>query len=205
MLQLDAVPAGTMDILEFLANQPCLKDFYLVGGTSLALQIGHRLSVDLDFFTSHKKNINDIENELLFLDGFKLNNKNNYALFAEFKGVKVDILNYPYKFIADPIKYNGITLCGKDDICAMKLKTAMNRGAKKDFYDIYFLLQEYSLNQMFTLFEKKYTNIEPNAIIRSLTYFEDAEENETPVLLKEVSLTWEKVKETIVNHVRRMV
>jgi predicted nucleotidyltransferase component of viral defense system len=205
MLQLDAVPAGTMDILEFLANQPCLKDFYLVGGTALALQIGHRLSVDLDFFTSHKKNINDIESELLFLDGFKLNTKNNYALFAEFKGVKVDILNYPYKFIAEPIKHNGITLCSKEDICAMKLKTVMNRGAKKDFYDIYFLLQEFSLTKMFELFEKKYTNIEPNAIIRSLTYFEDAEESENPVLLKEVSLTWEKVKETIVNYVRRMV
>jgi len=164
MLQLDAVPTGTLDILDFLANQSCLKDFYLVGGTVLALQIGHRLSVDLDFFTSNKKNINDIESELLFLDGFKLNTKNNYALFAEFKGVKVDILNYPYKFIAEPIKYNGITLCNKEDICAMKLKTDMNRGAKKYFYAIYFLLQEFSLTKMFKLFEKKYTNIEPNAI-----------------------------------------
>ncbi|MEO8761752.1 MAG: nucleotidyl transferase AbiEii/AbiGii toxin family protein [Bacteroidia bacterium] len=205
MLQLDAVPAGTMDILEIIANQPCLKDFYLVGGTSLALQIGHRLSVDLDFFTSDKKNITDIESELLFLDGFKLSSKNNYALFAEFKGVKVDILNYPYKFISEPIKHNGITLCNKEDICAMKLKTAMNRGAKKDFYDIYFLLQEYTLTQMFELFEKKYTNIEPNAIIRSLTYFEDAEESETPVLLKEVSLTWEKVKQTIISETRKIV
>lgn len=205
MLQLDAVPTGTMDILEFLANQSCLKDFYLVGGTALALQIGHRLSVDLDFFTSYKKNIYDIEGELLFLDGFKLNTKNNYALFAEFKGVKVDILNYPYKFIADPITHNGITLCNKEDICAMKLKTAMNRGAKKDFYDIYFLLQEFSLTKMFELFEKKYTNIEPNAIVRSLTYFEDAEETENPVLLKEVSLTWEKVKETIVSETRKIV
>jgi predicted nucleotidyltransferase component of viral defense system len=205
MLQLDAVPTGTMDILVFLAKQPCLQDFYLVGGTSLALQIGHRLSVDLDFFTSHKKNISDIEHELLFLDGIKVNAKSNYALFAEFKGIKVDILNYPYKFISDPIKYNGITLCGKDDICAMKLKTVMNRGAKKDFYDIYFLLQEYSLTEMMELFKRKYANIEPNAIIRSLTYFEDAEAHENPVLLKEVSLSWEKVKQTIVSETRKIV
>lgn len=205
MLQTDAVPAGTMDILRFLANQSCLQDFYLVGGTSLALQIGHRLSVDLDFFTSDKKNINEIEHELLFLDGIKITGKNNYSLFAEFKGAKVDILLCPYKFIAEPILFDGITLCGKDDICAMKLKTAMNRGAKKYFYDIYFLLQEYSLGTMMELFEKKYTNIEPNAIIRSLTYFEDAEEHENPVLLKEVSLTWKKVKQTIVSETRKIV
>ena len=141
MLQLNAVPAGTMDILEFLANQSFLKDFYLVGDTSLALQIGHRLSIDLDFFSSQKKDITEIENELLFLDGFKLNAKNNYSIFGEYKGVKVDILNYPYQFISEPILHNGITLCNKEDICAMKLKTSMNRGAKKDFYDIYFLLQ----------------------------------------------------------------
>jgi len=205
MLQPDAVPAGTMDILKFLAKQPCLQDFYLVGGTSLALQIGHRLSVDLDFFTSHKKNISDIEHELLFLEGIKISGKNNYSLFAEFKGVKVDVLNYPYKFISEPIIFEGITLCGKDDICAMKLKTVMNRGAKKDFYDIYFLLQDYSLSKMMELFEKKYTNIEPNAIIRSLTYFEDAEGHENPVLLKELSLTWEKVKQTIVSETRKIV
>lgn len=205
MLQLDAVPTGTMDILEFLANQSCLKDFYLVGGTSLALQIGHRLSIDLDFFTSDKKNINDIEHELLFIDGIKVNAKNNYSLFLDYKGVKVDVLIYPYKFISEPIKHNGITLCNKEDICAMKLKTAMNRGAKKDFYDLYFLLQEFSLPEMFELFEKKYSNIEPNAIIRSLTYFEDAEETETPVLLKEKSLTWEKVKQTIITETRKIV
>ena len=79
----------------------------------------------------------------------------------------------------------------------MKLKTAMNRGAKKDFYDIYFLLQQTTLANMFELFEKKYTNITPVAILKSLTYFEDAEETETPVLLKEKSLTWEQVKKTI--------
>ena len=80
MLQLDAVPTGTMDILEFVANQPCLKDFYLVGGTSLALQIGHRLSVDLDFFTSQRKDINEIENELLFLEDLNYYNLAGYLI-----------------------------------------------------------------------------------------------------------------------------
>lgn len=205
MLQLDAVPAGTMDILEFFANLPCLKDFYLVGGTSLALQIGHRLSVDLDFFSDSKKDMAEIENELLFIDSVKLNKSSNYALFIEYKGVKIDILNYPYKFIGEPILHKGITLCNKEDICAMKLKTVMNRGAKKDFYDIYFLLQETPFLKMFELFQKKYANIEPIAIIKSLTYFEDAEHNENPVLLKQKTLTWEHVKQTIITETRKIV
>lgn len=197
MLQLDAVPTGTLDILEYFANLPCMKGFYLVGGTSLALQIGHRLSIDLDFFSDTKKDMLEIENELLFIEGIKLNKSSAYALFLEYKGVKIDILNYPYKFISEPILHKGITLCNIDDICAMKLKTAMNRGAKKDFYDIYFLLQQTTLANMFELFEEKYTNITPVAILKSLTYFEDAEETETPVLLKEKSLTWQQVKKTI--------
>ena len=87
----------------------------------------------------------------------------------------------------------------------MKLKTSMNRGAKKDFYDIYFLLKEYSLTTMFEFFVKKYHNIEPNAIIKSLTYFEEAHNQENPVLLKEKDLTWEKVQETIINATRDIV
>lgn len=154
MLQLDAVPAGTMDILEYFANLPCMKGFYLAGGTSLALQIGHRLSIDLDFFSDTKKDMMEIENELLFIEGVKLNKSSNYSIFLEYKGVKIDILNYPYKFICEPILYKGIALCNIEDICAMKLKIAMNRGAKKDFYDLYFLLQEISLQKMFELFEK---------------------------------------------------
>lgn len=205
MLQLNAVPAGTMDILEFLANQPCLKDFYIVGGTSLALQIGHRLSIDLDFFSSQKKNIAEIENELLFLEDFKLNAKNSYSIFGEYKGVKVDILNYPYQFISVPIRHNGITLCNKEDICAMSLESTMSRATKNLFYDIYFLLKEFSLMQMFELFVKKYHNIEPNAVIRSLTYFEDAHPQENPMLLKETSVSWEKVQETIINATRGIV
>ena len=205
MLQLNAVPAGTMDILEFLANEVCLKKFRLVGGTSLALQIGHRLSYDLDFFSDEKNNLVEIEEQLLAIEGIKLKNKSNYALFLEYKGVKIDVLNYTYKFISEPILYNGISLCHKNDICAMKLKTVMNRGAKRDFYDIYFLLKEKPFREMFDLFASKYSNIEPMAIFKSLTYFDDAEEDENPVLLQEKTLTWEKVKQTIIKETKALI
>lgn len=205
MLQPDAVPAGTMDLLEHLSVQPALKNFRLVGGTSLALQIGHRLSVDLDFFSEKKDDLQSIENELLMLEGMKLKANSAYALFFEYKGVKVDVLNYPYAFITEPVIYKTISLCHKDDIVAMKLKTIMNRGAKKDFYDLYFLLEEYDVFQFLTLFQKKYSNIESAAIYKSLLYFEDAENQESPVLLRNKSLTWEQVKKRIVEETRKLL
>ena len=176
-----------------------------MGGTSLALQIGHRLSYDLDFFSSAKNNIEVIENELLQVSGIKLKSTSSYALFLECNNIKIDIINYPYSFISPPIVFEGIKLAHKDDIVAMKLKTIMNRGAKRDFYDIYFLLQEYSLTEMFALFEKKYANIEVAAILRSLCYFEDAEPQENVVLLKQKKLSWTEVKQKIIEETRKIV
>ena len=81
MLQTNGVATRTMDLLRLIAAQPCLENFFLVGGTSLALQIGHRLSYDLDFFSSAKNNIEVIENELLQVNGIKLKSTSSYALF----------------------------------------------------------------------------------------------------------------------------
>ncbi len=174
MLQLNAVSARTLDLLRLIGKQSCLNSFYLVGGTSLALQIGHRLSYDFDFFSATKEDLQYIENELLQLPNIVLKNTSNYALFFE-----------------------NIKLANIKDIAAMKLKTIMNRGSKRDFYDIYFLLQHFTLTEMMSLFERKYANINTFAILRSLTYYEDEEVQPDIVLLKEKNLTWEQVKQTI--------
>ncbi|MDP3567294.1 nucleotidyl transferase AbiEii/AbiGii toxin family protein [Sediminibacterium sp.] len=205
MLQLNAVSARTLDLLRLVGKQKCLSDFYLVGGTSLALQIGHRLSYDFDFFSTKKSDLFLVENELLQLPNVVLKNTSEYALFMEIKNVKLDILNYPYPFLAEPILFEGIKLANKEDIAAMKLKTVMNRGSKRDFYDIYFLLHDFTLQEMIDLFEKKYKNINKFAVQRSLVYFEDAEHQEDIVLLKEKTLTWQHVKQTLINEVKKMV
>lgn len=205
MLQLDAVAPRTLDILKQLSLQPCLQNFRLVGGTSLALQIGHRISYDLDFFSEQKNDLFYIETELLQLPGLSLKNKASYVLFLMADGVKIDIMNYPYKFISPIVETENIRLAHIDDIAAMKLKTIMNCGAKRDFYDIVFLLQHYSLKQLFDLFQKKYGNIEPVAIYHSLLYFEDAEKQANPVLLKNKSLSWEQVKKRIIEETRKLL
>ncbi len=205
MLQINAVPTRTMDILKLLASQPCLESFYLVGGTALSLQIGHRLSYDLDFFSSGKNDLEMIQNELLQLDHIRLKTRSDYALFMEYESIKIDILNYGYRFIYPPVSYGNIKLANLKDIAAMKLKTIMNRGAKRDFYDIYFLLEVFSLEYMLELFRIKYENIEPIAIYKSLCYFEDAEGQEDPILLVNTALTWERVKNRMIQETKNLL
>jgi predicted nucleotidyltransferase component of viral defense system len=197
MLQFDAVEPRTLDLLRKLSDHKDLTGFRLVGGTSLALQLGHRLSIDLDFFSDKKNNLDEIEFNLSSWPSAFLQEKSSYALFYLINNIKVDILNYPYPFMFDPLQDGTIQLASVKDIISMKLKTIMNRGSKKDFYDIYFILKVYSLEAMLELFVSKYKNIEPMSLYKSLNYFEDADQDIDPVLLKEKHLTWQDIKQEI--------
>jgi predicted nucleotidyltransferase component of viral defense system len=197
MLQYNAVEPRTLDLLSKLSENPVLKDFRLVGGTSLALQLGHRLSIDLDFFSDKKNNLDEIEFELVTFQKTILREKSSYALYYFINNIKVDILNYPYPFKFKPLEEGSLRLASLEDITSMKLKTIMNRGSKKDFYDIYFILKTLSLDKMIELFVSKYTNIEPMSLYKSLNYFEDADTEADPVLLKEEYITWQHVKQEI--------
>jgi hypothetical protein len=108
MLQLNAVSARTLDLLRVVGNQKSLLDFQLVGGTALAFQIGHRLSYDFDFFCDDNADLSIVENELMQLPNVVLKSTSEHALFMEIENIKLDILNYPYKFIAAPILFDGI-------------------------------------------------------------------------------------------------
>jgi hypothetical protein len=205
MLQPDAVAARTMDLLKRLAAIPELSDYRLVEGTALALQIGHRLSYDLDFFSDQRTDLMYVESALLRQPGMRLKANSQYALFLECDGVKIDVVNYPETFTCKPILLDKIAMAARQDIAIMKMKTIMNRGFKRDFFDLYFLLEEYSITEMINFFFDKYSNIDPVALYRSLTYFEDAENNESPVLLRNKSLSWETVKATMMAEARKLV
>jgi len=117
--------------------------------------------------------------------------------------IKVDVVKYPYKLINPPITSEGIRLLSKEDIIPMKLAAVANRGSKKDFYDIYFLLHEYSLNEMVSFFEKKFSNYNNFYVMKSLTYFEDAEKDLNPKVLRKC--TWDEVKQFIQSKVQEFV
>jgi len=202
MLQYTAVIPTTLELLKFLMQKSSLAHFNLVGGTALALQIGHRLSDDLDLFTINDFNTDEIVTELEKDFNFiiVLKRTNSLILNIEYpknskQFIKVDFLKYPYKLLDSLVKFDNIRLLSIIDIIPMKLSAIANRGAKKDFYDIYFLLKKYSIKEMLELFSKKFPNTDNFYILKCLTYFNDAEEDVNPKVFKKIS--WDKVKQKI--------
>jgi predicted nucleotidyltransferase component of viral defense system len=205
MLHFAAVkPASTLAILKSLMQMETLDCFNLAGGTALALHYGHRISVDLDFFTEKEFLCDDLLSDIESNFEVKIQRKqrkNQMTLFLSNHGfpeteVKVDFLRYPYKLIDQIISVDGLRLLSPKDIAPMKLSAISNRGAKKDFFDLYKLLEEYTLQDLLNLFTLKYPNISHFMVLKSLTYFEDVENDFDPILLENVS--WNEVKAIII-------
>ena len=114
-------------------------------------------------------------------------------------GIKTDIVNYSYPWIGELLQKDDLRLAHTKDIAAMKLAAITGRGSKKDFVDLFFLLQTYSLAEMMKMYGEKYTDGSEFMVLKSLVYFEDAEEEEMPEMLMPVS--WSAIKKTITqNH-----
>lgn len=195
MLQTKTVSAELLELLKVLMKIEELKDLRLVGGTSLSLQLGHRNSIDIDLFGHFDlddfaltKLLSQFDN-VQFLSGSK-----SIKIFL-INGVKVDIVNYPYEWLDEAIVENNIRLASQKDIAAMKIAAITQRGSKKDFIDLYFLLQTYSLQDVFSFYEMKITDCNTWLALRSLAYFGDAENQPMPKMFKDIS--WETVKKTI--------
>ncbi|MFC1613315.1 nucleotidyl transferase AbiEii/AbiGii toxin family protein [Patescibacteria group bacterium] len=185
----------TKSILESLAQSGIIKDYYLAGGTALALQYGHRKSIDLDFFNQKSFNTVELRRNLTKIGKLIIVSEEKNTLNLNLANVKLSFFGYPYKIIFPFIKWNGIKLADPRDIACMKLDAVSSRGCKKDFFDLYFILKKYSLEELLEIFDKKYKGIKYNKIhiLKSLTYFFDAENEPMPVMLENVS--WRKVKD----------
>jgi predicted nucleotidyltransferase component of viral defense system len=199
MLQTDTLEKSTLDLIIRLQKIPLLDNLRLVGGTALALHLGHRKSVNLDFSGNINATGLQIADEL-FENGHKdvvvkYDTKNIKVLFVN--QIKIDVVNYRYEWLEPCIESEGVRLAGLKDIAAIKLAAITNRGTMKDFVDIYFLLQHFSLNQMLELYMQKYTDGTLFNVIRSMTYFADAEGNSMPEML--VQVQWEDIK-TFIRH-----
>jgi predicted nucleotidyltransferase component of viral defense system len=203
MLQKKAVPRAAMDVLNFLSTQYFLNDFRLVGGTALALYWGHRTSVDIDLFTDKKLSLLEIEQKLSLLEDSSQITKNPIGLTYMIKKVKCDFVTYPYRFIFDKIEEEGIRIAHIEDVIALKLGAIANRGVKKDFIDLYYILEKYSLNEVLHFYERIYKVKEHFSLLKSMTYFEDAENEITPKLLLNKDLSWKKIKKAIVQKVSK--
>jgi len=210
MLQYRALYPATLELLKKLMALPELQDFFLVGGTALALQMGHRISLDIDLFTQQdfdaRKLILKLDNQFSISDLTEESNTLNFNITYPEKSneiVKIDLIKYPYPLIKPILNVENIRLLSVEDIIPMKLSAIAGRGSKKDFYDIFYFLKTYSFDRMFKLFEKKFPNTNKFHVIKSLTYFDDAEIEPNPQTIEKI--IWNEIKNTIVNEINKML
>ncbi len=203
MLQFQTVESNTLELLRSLMQKEYLNSFVLVGGTALALQLGNRKSIDLDLFS----NTDFSSNELLIslLDDYQIvvNNQLSQTLISTINEVEVDFIKFHYPFIRPIVIIENIRMASLEDIAAMKLDAITGRGSKKDFYDLFFLLKQYSIDELFSFYTEKYPHQTTFHVARSLTYFEDAEMQPNPVVFDK-TITWEVVKQKIISSIQTL-
>ena len=203
MLYFKTIEPSTLELLRRLMQEPLLKDTRLVGGTALALQLGHRSSVDLDLFGHFS--CDDIQLRQMLASHGKIqviSSSPNVKIFT-INDVKVDIVNYDSPWIEEMVVHEDLRLASIAEIAAMKVRAIMGRGTRKDFVDIYFLLQQFSIFQIMDFYHQKYPDFNDFIAVKSLTYFDDAEQAPMPVMHDETS--WETMKELIIKCVKRLV
>ena len=195
MLHYETVDEGTLGLLKQLQSLSILSEMRLVGGTSLALQIGHRKSIDIDLFGNLSAEYENLIDELKTIGEVVplKNSKNIHSLLIN--NIKVDIVNYEYEWLTNKITTENIQLATIEDIAAMKLNAIIGRGSKKDFIDLFFILKNYSLATIMEFYTKKYNDGYTFLVLKSLTYFEDADMEEMPFMFNDID--WQTVKDNI--------
>ncbi|CAG0955181.1 hypothetical protein METP3_00452 [Methanosarcinales archaeon] len=202
------LPQNTQDLLKKLDKLARVHDLVLAGGTGLALQIGHRISVDLDYFTRKKFSTEKIFQELKQLGirpEIQEESEGSITVLAE--GTKLSIFHYPYPFVVELKNADGSPVAGIIDIASMKIIAISQRGAKRDFIDLYFILQTTPFwkiaENMIERFGQE--RINPLHIGKSLVFFDDAEIDPEPNFTGQENPTWKAVKKFFVKNVQQMV
>lgn len=195
MLHPESVDADALELLRELQQEPSLRQTRLVGGTALALQIGHRKSDDLDLFGPVPSEALELEQALRAYGAVSLTRRSRMIQVYTVRGIKVDFVDYPYPWLADAVLSDGLRLASCQDIAAMKLSAITNRGTRKDFVDLVFLLDQFSLPEMLALYRRKYADASLFPVLKSLAYFDDADEDPMPHMLK--PLDWNQAKQRI--------
>lgn len=195
MLHTKSVTPRLLDLLKFLMSQETFSHYMLVGGTSLALQTGHRVSVDIDLFGKQELDELSFSTVLKGFGNTTIVHKTPNIIIYQIDGIKLDIVNYPYPWIREFQTVDNIRLASKEDIAAMKLAAITGRGSKKHFIDLFYLLKQYSLNEMLNFYEQKYPDGSRFMVLKSLTYFDDAEQEVTPKIFD--PLDWSQIKTSI--------
>jgi hypothetical protein len=178
VLHKHTVERSVWEILTALQKESLFNPYFLVGGTALSLQLGHRISEDIDLFTQ-----GDLDKESILYHMKKkygvirITNSQNSILQLEANSVKIDLVSYPYNLLEPPFHEEGIRFLGKKDIAAMKLSAIATSGTRaKDFVDLYYLLKEMPLDSMLDYYKLKYNQNDTFHVRKSLAYFGDVDD-----------------------------
>jgi predicted nucleotidyltransferase component of viral defense system len=192
MLHYNTINTKTLALLKAIQRVDLFKNLRLVGGTALALQIGHRLSVDLDLFGLINSDKLSIVGALNKIGKIKTIQQTENINIYTVDNIKVDVVNYEYPWLKPQLVQENLRLASLPDIAAMKLAAITGRGSKKDFIDIYYLLKRYTFEELLLFYNNKYHDGSTFLVLRSLAYFDDANSELMPKMFKSVS--WDVVK-----------
>jgi len=174
-----------------------LENFFLAGGTALALQIGHRISLDLDLFTQVSFTENEMLSNLEERYQFQMDFQAKNTLKGSIRELKVDLIAHNYPLVKPLIETEGIRIAAVEDIAAMKLNAIIGNGTRlKDFIDIVYLSSSLTVLQMIDAYEKKYATRNPAMVIKALDYHNDINLNE-PVEMLAGKYKWEDIKKRL--------
>ena len=148
MLHTETVEPSTLDLIRQLQSKPYLDNFLLVGGTALALQMGHRSSTDIDLFFNQPFNTEILRAEIEIDFTCDVKSVYRFALFLYINNIKTDIVFQKSNLLNEPVIIEDIKMASLQDLCAMKLMAITNRGKLRDFVDIYFLQRQFTLTDM---------------------------------------------------------
>ncbi len=203
-----AISPKTKKALAILGESGILKESYLAGGTALCLQLGHRISFDLDFFTGKEFKPRILVSKIKkILPNFQVEKVEWGTVLGYLGETRFSLFFYSFPLLFEPINYLKIKVANVKDIAPMKIAAICERGTKRDFIDLFFILKVkkiLTLEEALKLYDKKFKLLKENKfhILKSLCYFEDAEKEPMPKMVEKVE--WIEVKKFFEKEVSRI-
>lgn len=182
------------------------QGFYLAGGTALALQLGHRTSIDFDFYTaSNWHEILPLETALRQVMSFTTDHIADGTLIGHCNTVELSFFRYQYPLIAPLIDTDSLHVAAVADIAAMKMVALSQRGLRRDFIDIHAIATQYGMREVFAWTQKKFPQLDAYILLRALTYFEDADSDPADARIRLLQpVEWSQVKQYCIAAAREL-
>lgn len=201
------LPGKGWKVLDSLKDTLTGYQAIMAGGTALALHMGHRMSVDLDFFTTTLFRVDSLVSAIRKTgQSFRILAESEDHLVADIEGVKFSLFRYEYPFMERPSTYSGIEIAGVLDIAAMKIIAISQRGAKRDFVDLYIILQNIPFHKVAEHMVRRFGKERINPVVtgKALVYFSDADSDPEPEYIGK-KMKWEAIKIFFRQHVKQFV